>query len=65
MESMQDALTRAKESAANMATTGQQSHVATEPVRTTKKKATPEPEPVVEEAFQTGTQSAKVIKTLR
>ena len=65
MQSMQEELTKAKDSAASMATMGQQSNVATEPVRTTKKKATPEPEPVVEEALQTGTESAKVIKTLR
>ena len=62
---MQEDLTRAKESEANMATTGQKSHVVTEPVGTTKKRETPEPEPVVEEALQTGTKSAKVIKTLR
>ena len=63
MQSMGEELTRAKGSAASMDTTGQQSNVATEPVGTTKKKTTPEP--VVEEALQTGTESAKVIKTLR
>ena len=62
---MQEELTRAKESVANMATTGQQSQVITEPVGTTKKKATPEPEPMVEEALQTSTEAVKVIKTLR
>ena len=61
---MQEDLTKAKDSAASMATTGQQAKVATEPVGTTKKKATPEPEPepLVEEALQTGTESAKVIR---
>ena len=48
-----------------MATKGQQSSVAIEPFGTTKKKATPKLEPMVEEALQTGTESAKVIKTLR
>ena len=38
MQSMQEELTRAKESAATMATTGQQS----QPFGTTKKKATPD-----------------------
>ena len=67
MQSMGEELTRAKESAASMATKGQQSSVTTEPVVTTKKKATPEPEaePVGEEALQTGTESAQGIKTLR
>ena len=67
MQSMGEELTRAKESAASMATKGQQSSVTTEPVVTTKKKATPEPEaePVGEEALQTGTEYAQEIKTLR
>ena len=67
MQSMVEEISRAKGSVASMATKGEQSNVVTEPVMTTKKKATlePEPEPVVEEALQTGTESAKVIKTLR
>ena len=65
MQSMGEELTRAKESTDSMVEKGQQSNVATEPVRMTKKKATPEPEPVVEEALQTGTESAQEIKTLR
>ena len=48
-----------------LVTTGQQSHVITEPVGMTRKKVTLEPEPVVEKALQTGTKSAKVVKTLR
>ena len=65
MQSMWEELKRAKERVATMAEKGQQSHVATELVGTTKKKASPEPEPVVEEALQTGTKSAQVTKTLR
>ena len=67
MQSMGEELTRFKESADTMATKGQQSNVTTEPFVTTKKKATPEPEPelAVEEALKTGTESAQEIKTLR
>ena len=63
---MGEELTRAKESAASMATKGQQSNVAIEPVGTTKKKSTrePEAEPVGEEALKTGTESEEEIKTL-
>ena len=63
MQSMQEELTRAKESAANTATAGQHSHVVTEPVGMKKKKATLEP--VRGEALQTGPESAKIITTLR
>ena len=66
---MQEELTKAKERAANTATAGQQAQVVTEPVGTTKKKATPEPEPELEpvegEALQTGPESAKIIATLK
>ena len=67
MQSMGEELTRAKESATNMATKGQQSNIATEPVGKTKKKANPklEAEPVGEEALKTGTESGQEIKTLR
>ena len=44
---------------------GQQSNVDTEPVVTTKQKATPEPEPAVEEASKTSTESTQVLKALR
>ena len=51
MQSMEEELTRAKESTTSMATMGQQSNVDIDPVMTTRKqKATPEPESVVEEA---------------
>ena len=61
LQSMGEELTRAKESTDSRAEKGQQSNV------TTERKATPEPEaePVVEEALQTSTESAQVIKTLR
>ena len=67
MQSMGEELPKPKESGASMATKDQQSNVTTEPVVTTKKKATPEPEekPVVEEALKTGTESAQEIKTFR
>ena len=66
MQSMGEELTRAKESTAIMATKGQQSNVAIEPVGTTMKKSTrePEAEPVGEEALKTGTESEEEIKTL-
>ena len=63
MQTMQEELTRAKESAANTATAGQHSHVVTEPVGMKKKKATLEP--VRGEALQTGPESAKIVKTSR
>ena len=63
MQSMVEEISRAKGSVASMATKGEQSNVVTEPVMTTKKKATLEP--VVEEALKTGTESAQEIKTLR
>ena len=61
LQTMGEELTRAKESTDSRAEKGQQSNV------TTERKATPEPEaePVMEEALQTGTESAQVIKTLR
>ena len=67
MQSMGEELTRAKESAPNMATKGQQSCVDTEPVVTTRKEATPESEaePAGEGALKTGTESTQEIKTLR
>ena len=67
IQSMGEELTRAKEYAANMVTMGQQSNVDTEPVVTTKQKATPEPEPepAVEDALKTSTKSAQVLKALR
>ena len=43
MQSMGEELTRAKENATSMVTMGQQSNVDTEPVVTTKQKATPKP----------------------
>ena len=60
MQSMGEELTRAKESTDSMVEKGQQSNVATEPVGTTKKKATPEPE-----LLKSRTESAQEIKTLR
>ena len=44
MQSMGEELTRAKESAASMATRGQQSNVHTATILTTKQKRTLEPE---------------------
>ena len=58
---MGEELTRAKEYAASMVTMGQQSNVDTEPVVTTKQKATPEP--AVEDALKTGTELAQGLKT--
>ena len=43
---MQEELTKAKERVANTATAGQQAQVVTEPFGMTRKKATPELEPV-------------------
>ena len=63
MRGMEEELTRAKESAANMATMGQQANVDTEPVVTIKQKATPEP--AVDNALKTGTESAWELKALR
>ena len=63
MRGMEEELTRAKESAANMATMGQQANVDTEPVVTIKQKATPEP--AVGEASETGIESAQVLTALR
>ena len=63
IRSVQEELTRAKKSVADTATPGQQSCVVTESVGATRKKATPEP--VREEALQTDTETAEVIKTLR
>ena len=67
IQGLQEELTKAKEIAANTATAGQQAHVVTEPVRTTRNKATmePEPEPVGGEELQTGPESTKIITTLR
>ena len=69
IQELQEELTKAKERAANTATAGQQAQVVTEPVGTTKKKATPEPEPELEpvegEALQTGPEFAKIIATLK
>ena len=62
---MQEDLTKAKERAANTTTISQQAQVVTEPVGTTKKKATSEPESEEGEALQTGPESAKIIATLR
>ena len=61
MQSMVEEISRAKGSVASMATKGEQSNVVTEPVMTTKKKATPELEPelVGEEALKTSTESAQ------
>ena len=60
MQSVGEELTRAKENAVSMDTKGQQSNVDTEPVVTTKQKATPEPE-----LLKSRTESAQEIKTLR
>ena len=69
MQSMEEELTRAKESTTSMATMGQQSNVDTEPVVMTKQKATLEPEQeqelTVENASKTGTEPAQVLKALR
>ena len=67
MQSMGEEITRAKGSAASMATMGQQSNVTTEPVGMTKKKTTPEPEaePLVEEALLTCTEFRKGNKDLK
>ena len=67
MQSMGEELTRAKESVASMVTMGRQSNVNTEPVVTSKQKATTEPEPehTVEHASKTRTESAQVLKALR
>ena len=62
IQELQEELTKAKERAANTATAGQQAQVVTGP---TKKKATPEPEPVEGEALETGPESEKLIATLR
>ena len=63
IQGLQEELTKAKERAANTATAGQQAHVVTEPVGTTRKEVTPEP--VGGESLQTGPESAKIITTLR
>ena len=63
MQSMREELTRAKENATSMVTMGQQSNVDTKPVVTTKQKATPEP--AVDNALKTGTESAWELKALR
>ena len=68
MQSMEEELTKAKENAANMANMGQQSNIDTEPIVTTRKrKATsePEPEPAVEEASKTNTESAQELRVVR
>ena len=65
---MEEELTKAKENAANMANMGQQSNIDTEPIVTTRKrKATsePEPEPAVEEASKTNTESAQELRVVR
>ena len=63
MQNMEEELIRAKGSTASMATRGQQSNVDTQPVVTTKQKATPEP--AVDNALKTGTESAWELKALR
>ena len=63
MQSMGEELTRSKENTANMVTMGRQSNVNTEPIVTTKQKATLEP--AVEDASKTGTESAQELKALR
>ena len=57
---------RVKENASKMATMGQQSHINTKSVVTTRKqKVTPEPEPAVAEVSKTGTESAQELRALR
>ena len=63
IQGLQEELTKAKERSTNTATAGHQAQVVTEPVGTTKKKATPEP--VEGEALQTGLESERIIATLR
>ena len=65
IQELQEELTKATERAANTATTRQQAQVVTEPVGTTKKKATSEPESEEGEALQTGPESENLIATLR
>ena len=48
-----------------MVTMGQQANVDAEPVVMTKQKETPEPEPAVGEALETGTESEQVLTALR